>query len=175
MIRNIDDASLLYSVGTKLAYKINNRYYKGIHYVWVTDSFNSKDQPPTSNPCTIIKRYLEQISSGDRHAIEINNNKAGILRGAKAKLDAGIITKTQYKEIGSLVSCADYRAFFPILYIMETPKVLGKCKAVPVEERASDDSFEYKITDLANGEYQVIDFESVFSDLMRIADKKVGD
>lgn len=175
MSRNIDKAPLLFSVGTKLSYRINNRFYNGVHYVWVADSFNSKDQPPTSNPCTIIKRYLEQILWGDRHATEIYNNKAGILRGAKAKLDAGIITKNQFKQIGTLVSCADYRAFFPVLYIIETQAVRSKCEAVPVEDRASDDSFEYKITNLENGEYHILDFESVLSDLFSITDKKVGE
>lgn len=100
MGRHIDKTPLLYSVGTKLAYRINKRYYKDVHYVWCADSFNSKDQPPTSNPYTIIKRYLEQISSGDRHTKEIDNNVAGILKGAKAKLDAGVITKKQYTAMG---------------------------------------------------------------------------
>lgn len=175
MGRHIDKTPLLYSVGTKLAYRINKRYYKDVHYVWCADSFNSKDQPPTSNPCTIIKRYLEQISSGDRHTKEIDNNVAGILKGAKAKLDAGVINKKQYNAIRKIVSSSDYRAFFPVLYIIETSKVRHKCEAVPIKDRASDESFEYKIASLEEGEYQIIDFESVLSDLIPIADKGVGE
>lgn len=175
MSRRTIKAPLLYSVGTKLAYKINNRYYKGSHYVWCADSFNSKEQPPTSNPCTIIKRYLEQISSGDRHTVEINNNIAGILKGAKAKLEDGVIDEVQYEEIRALVSLADYKAFFPMLYIIETNKVRNKCNAVPTKDRASDDSFEYKITSLQNGEYHIVDFEPILSELIPIADRKVGD
>ena len=175
MARYTIKAPLLYSVGTKLAYKINNRYYKGAHYVWCADSFDSKKQPPTSNPCTIIKRFLEQICSGDRHTVEINNNIAGILKGAKAKFEDGVIDEAQYKEIRTLVSLADYKAFFPVLYIIETRKVQSKCNAVPIKDRASDDSFEYKIVSLQNGEYHIVDFEPILSELMPIADRKVGD
>lgn len=173
MSRNIDKTPILYSVGTKLAYKINKRYYGGVHYVWCADSFNSKEQPPTSNPCTIIKRFLEQISSGDRHTYEIDNNKAGILKGARAKLNAGVIDNRQYREIRNIVSVADLKAFFPVLYIMETSKVRHKCEEVPIKDRASDESFEYKITSLEEGEYQIVDFETVLIGLIKIADEGV--
>lgn len=97
----------LYSVGTQLAYKIAKRYYKNIHYAWCTTEFNSSKQPPTSNPATICKRYLEQITTGDRHTKEIENNIAGILKGAKAKLNSGVISKKEYNEIRSIVSAAE--------------------------------------------------------------------
>ena len=70
---DISKNPFLYSVGTELAYKIAKRYYNNIHYVWCTTEFNSLKQPPTSNPATICKRYLEQITTGDRHTKEIEN------------------------------------------------------------------------------------------------------
>lgn len=109
---DISKNPFLYSVGTELAYKIAKRYYNNIHYVWCTTEFNSLKQPPTSNPATICKRYLEQITTGDRHTKEIENNMAGILRGAKAKFDSGVIDKTVYNKIRNYVSGADYEAFF---------------------------------------------------------------
>lgn len=66
----------------------------------------------TSNPATICKRYLEQITTGDRHTKEIENNIAGILKGAKAKLNGGVISKKEYNEIRSIVSAAEYEDFF---------------------------------------------------------------
>lgn len=68
---NVKKNPFLYSVGTQLAYKIAKRYYGNVHYVWRTTKFNSLEQPPTSNPATICKRYLEQIATGDRHTKEI--------------------------------------------------------------------------------------------------------
>lgn len=164
----------LYSVGTQLAYKIAKRYYRNIHYVWCTTEFNSSKQPPTSNPATICKRYLEQITTGDRHTKEIENNMAGILKGAKAKLDSGVISNKEYNEIRSIVSAAEYEAFFPILYIVESKKVKDRCIEVAVGERASDDAIEYKIEDLKENEFKIISFRDILSGVVNIVDKKVG-
>ena len=165
----------LYSVGTQLAYKIAKRYYKNIYYVWCTTEFNSSKQPPTSNPATICKRYLEQITTGDRHTKEIENNIAGILKGAKAKLNGGVISKKEYNEIRSIVSAAEYEAFFPILYIVESKKIKDRYVEVVVEERASDDAVEYKIEDLKENEFEIISFKDILSGIVNIADKKVGE
>lgn len=102
----------LYSAGTQLAYKLAKRYYNNTHFVWCSTKFNMLQQPPTSNPATICKRYLEQITTGDRHSVEIKNNIAGILKGAKAKLNSGVIGKREFNKIRNIVAAADYEAFF---------------------------------------------------------------
>ena len=61
---------LLYSVGTKLAYRIDNWFYKGIHYVWCTDTFHSDRQAPTSDPRTIANRFLKQIASASSQSMK---------------------------------------------------------------------------------------------------------
>ncbi len=166
---------LLYSAGTQLAYQIAKRYYGNIHYVWCTTEFNSPKQPPTSNPATICKRYLQQITTGDRHATEIENNVVGILKGARAKLNSGVITKKEYNEIRSIVSAARYEYFFPVLYIVESRKVKDRCTEVVVQERASDDAVEYKIEDLKENEFEIILFEDILNGVIDIADKKIGE
>ena len=171
---DIEKNSFLYSVGTQLAYKIAKRYYKNIHYVWCTTEFDSLKQPPTSNPATICRRYLEQIVTGDRHTKEIENNIAGILKGAKAKLSSGVISKKEYNEIRSIVSVAEYEAFFPILYIVDSKKVKDRCVKVLLQERASDDAVEYKIEDLREDEFEIILFKDILSGVVKIVDKKVG-
>ena len=172
---DINKTPFLYSVGTQLAYKIAKSYYGNVHYVWCTTEFNSLQQPPTSNPATICKRYLEQIATGDRHTKEIESNIAGILRGAKAKLDNGVINKKEYNEIRSIVSVAEYEAFFPVLYIVESKKVKDKCVEVKVEERASDVAVEYKIEELKENEFEVIAFKDILSGVVDVVDKKVGE
>lgn len=166
---------LLYSVGTQLAYKIAKRYYNDVHYVWCTTEFNSQKQPPTSNPATICKRYLEQITTGDRHTKEIDNNIAGILRGAKAKLDSGVISAKTYNEIRAIVSVAEYEAFFPILYIVQSKKVKKKCKVVIDNSKASDTSIEYKIENLKDDEFETISFEDILDGIVNVVDKRVGE
>lgn len=166
---------VLFSVGTQLAYRIAKRYYGNVHYVWCTTEFHSLNQPPTSNPATICKRYLEQIMTGDRHTKEIENNIAGILRGAKAKLDSGVISKSEYNDIRSIVSAAEYEAFLPVLYIVESRKIKDRCKEVVVGDRASDTAVEYKIEDLRENEFKLISFKDILSGVVNIVDKRVGE
>jgi len=166
---------ILYSVGTHLAYKIAKRYYKNVHYVWCTTLFNDSKQPPTSNPSKICKRYLEQIKTGDRHTKEIENNIAGILRGAKAKFDSGIIDKKEYNEIRGIVSVAEYESFFPMLYIIESEKVKNKCVEVSIADRASDNAVEYKVENLTENEFEAIFFKDILDGIVDVVDKKVGE
>lgn len=172
---DVEKKPFLYSVGTQLAYKIAKRYYGNVHYVWCTTEFNSLKQPPTSNPATICKRYLEQITTGDRHTKEIENNVAGILKGAKTKLDSGVISEKEYDEIRSIVAVAEYEAFFPILYIVKSKNVKDRYVEVAVRERASDDAVEYKIEDLKENEFEIISFKDILNSIVNIVDKKVGE
>lgn len=175
MALDFNDNPFLFSIGTLFSYRINKRYYGDVHYVWCTTFFNDKKQPVTSNPQSICKRFLEQVISGDRHAKEIDDNKAGILRGAQAKLNAGVIDDAQYDEICKLVNLANYEDFFPVLYIIDAKKVGNKrCIEVDTKDRASDTSVEYRIFDLSEGEFVLLDFKNLLSDYMDTVDKKAG-
>ena len=169
---------ILFSVGTYFAYKIAKMYYNNVHYVWCTSEFDAEDQPPTSNPKTICKRYLEQIRTGDRHTNEINNNKSGILKGAKIKFEAGIINRTQYKEIRCLVNAAEYEAFIPVIYVISVDKIKNseiRCKEVAQKDRASNNSIEYIIEDLKENEFKIINLNKVLCDVMNVAERKAGE
>ena len=172
---DVKQTPILYSIGTHLAYKIAKRYYGNVHYVWCTTEFNSPKQPPTSNPSNICKRYLEQITTGDRHTREIENNITGILKGAREKLDSGIINEKEYNEIRSIVSVAEYEAFFPMLYIIRSNDVKNKCKEVSIENKASDNAIEYKIEDLRENEFDAIFFKDILDGIVEVVDKKVGE
>lgn len=165
----------LFSAGTLLAYKIAKTYYSDVHYVWCTTEFHSQSQAVTSNPLSICRRLLEISTTGDRHAKEINNNKAGILVGAKEKLKSGIITPSQYRKINNYVSCADYGAFLPVLYIIDSRKVKAKCIEVLPKEKASDSSIEYKIIDLHNEDFQILQFKDLLNGIININDREAGE
>lgn len=173
MSHRLDSIPVLFSVGTKLAYQINKFYYGDIHYVWCAENFDSLKQPPTSNPLTIMKRYLEICLKQDRHCYEITNNLAGILNGAKAKLDDGVITSEQREDIHRLITAARWDAFLPVLYIIPTHLVRSRCIDVPLKDRASNDSHEYKILDLKKEEFQVIDTDDIFKSLVRIPNELI--
>lgn len=119
--------------------------------------------------------WLIEIRTGDRHAKEIENNITGILRGAKAKFDSGIIAKKEYNEIRSIVSAAEYEAFFPMLYIIESEKVKNKCIEVSAADRASDSAVEYKVEDLTENEFEPIFFKDILDGIVEVVDKKVGE
>lgn len=166
---------VLYSVGTDLAYKISKRYYDNTHYVWCTTKFNSSVQPPTSNPQTICRRFLEQIKTGDRHAFEIDKNKSGILSGAHIKKKEGVITEEQFKEIRDIVSKAEYESFFPVIYIIYTDKVQHKCIEVEKFQCASDNSVEYRIEKLEAGEFDAILIKDMLHGIIEVVERKAGD
>lgn len=166
---------ILYSVGTYLAYIISRRYYGNIHYVWCTTKFNDLGQPPTSNPCKICRGYLEQIVTGDRHAKEIERNIMGILAGAEKKFNVGIIDKKAYNTIKETVSISEYESFFPVLYIIDSRKVEGKCREVPEADRASNHSVEYVIENLEESEFEIIFVKDMISGIVAPAEKKVGE
>ncbi len=169
---------ILFSVGSFFAYKIAKRYYNNVHYVWCACEFDSKTQPHTSNPKTICSAFLRAIKSGDRHDELIYNNKSGIIRGADAKLAAGVINEKQHREICQLVALADYDAFFPVVYVIPLEvfdDIDARCYEVPMEKRASDASQEYIISDLKSTEFTLIDMKSVLGDMFDVVDKKAGD
>lgn len=174
---DIDPTStpVLYSIGTLLACKISQAYYNNVHYVWCTTKYDSLSQPATANPQTIARRYLEQITKGDRHAVEIEKNIAGILRGAKSKLDQGVINKKQHKQIRDLVGQAKYESFFPVIYIIYSEKVKDKCEKVKEYDCASDSSVEYLITDLEEGDFNIINIQDTLFGVVKAVDKKAGD
>jgi hypothetical protein len=170
-----NNTPVLYSICTLLAYRISQQYYNKVHYVWCTTKFDSLSQPPTANPQTIARRYLEQVTKGDRHATEIDKNIAGILNGAKSKLSQGVINEKQYEDIRSIVANSWYEAFFPVIYIIYSDKVKDKCIKVNEYDCASDSSIEYKIVDLEESEFGIINLKDVTFGIAKAVDKKAGE
>lgn len=166
---------VLYSAGSKLAYRINKRYYGDIHYVWCTEHYHSNTQPLTSDPQSICNRLLQIAKTGDRHAVEIEGQKAGILKGAEAKFNTGVISDSQHKLICEMVNVATYSDFTPVLYVISGARVKDKCEVVDTKMKASDSSVEYLITELSKEDFQIIDFKQVFRDMIDIPDRKAGE
>lgn len=154
---------LLYSTCTMLAYKIAKDYYNNIHYVWCTESFDATLQPGTSNPRTLCTRYLEQIIKNDRHATEIKNNKAGILKGASEKIKQGVISQQQLDEISARVAYANNEDFYPVVYLINKKAVKKRLIIVNPSDAASNSSVEYIITDLKRNEFELIRIRDIIT------------
>lgn len=154
---------LLYSTCTLLAYRIAKEYYNNVHYVWCTEAFDAALQPGTSNPRTLCTRYLEQIIKNDRHAVEIRNNRTGILKGASEKLKQGVINEQQYKEIAAIVAYAKNEEFYPVIYLINKKAVKKRLKVVEKREAASDSSIEYIIDDLNHDEFEIISVKDILN------------
>jgi hypothetical protein len=114
----MEEPLILYSTNTWLAYMIAQRYYEAEHYVWCTPYFDprrfgDRDSavPPTSSPFEVYCSLAEEVSRRDRHSKKVEENRAGILRGANAKRQAAAIDEEQEKEIASIVSGGGGRRF----------------------------------------------------------------
>lgn len=166
---------ILYSVNTALAYRINSNYYRGIHYVWCTTTFHSQTQPSTSDPQAIANRWLQILSTRDRHAKEFNGNKVGILKGAEVKFNSGVINEYDYELIRQMVDIARYSDFYPALYLIHSDKVIFRCNEVPVVDKASDSSEEYRIDDLSESEFDVVEFKEINYNVVTVSEQVVGD
>ena len=168
--------SFYFSVGTRFSYMIDKYYYHDTHYLWCAPRFNDPFQPLTSNPLSIFKRYLKIAIQGDRHAHETADHLAGVLRGAQVQFENGIINEQQYSEIRQYVNLARYEDFSPVLYIIDITQINeSRRQLVDVSLRASDNSYEYLITDVSSDECQIIDGTSLISGFVSFHINKAGE
>jgi hypothetical protein len=147
-----------YSVNTRLAFEINEKYYGGIHYVWCCPFFFKSDHPASSTPRMIYNGLIQDIKSRDKHSAKIRENIAGILTGAAIKLEQRIINEKQYEAIERRLNHDWERAdFMPLIYVIPSKtKVDALIVEVPEEERAHPDSDEFKIEKLERRYFDVI-------------------
>lgn len=156
---------VLYSATTWLAYVIAQRYYRGEHYVWCTPHFDPRHDgwdesavPPTSSPCEIYRSLAEEVRRGDRHSAKIKENRVGILRGANAKRQAGIISAEQEQTIASIVELAQPRDFRPLIYVIPYAGAADRLREPPPEDKAHPLSAEYIADALPRQYFDVIEF-----------------
>ncbi|MEL7571319.1 MAG: hypothetical protein AAGU14_12260, partial [Eubacteriaceae bacterium] len=161
----IKAGTTLYSTGTLLAFKIAQRYYNNIHYVWCSTRFSfGFEQPESSNPSIICRNYLTSIATRDNHSSIIENNKLGILKGAAIKRKEGIINDRQELEIRAMTTEASFLDFMPVIYVINASNVLDKCKEAPVADRAAPHSIEYIIRELPRVDFDIINMKIILRD-----------
>lgn len=159
------DPLVLYSANTQLAYRINEHFYGQIHFVWCSAFFSAPsprsidmEMPPSSTPCDICRNYLEDISRHDLHSRGLQDNRAGLQRGLKAKLAEGVITEKQYRELKKIIGKSALNEFRPFLYVIPFEGVRDLAEPVPPLQRAHPFSPEYKIERLPRSRFDVLDW-----------------
>jgi len=160
---------VLYSTNTQLAYAINEIFYKGIHWVCCSPYFSTASVPefipkpaPSSCPCHIYQRFMEDIRGADRHSEKIKENKTGLMRGADAKLVEGVIDQAQYKTVSGMVDAATGRAFAPLLYVIPWSTVEKVVRTRATDSWANPSVPEYEITHLRRDCFDVANLCSMF-------------
>jgi hypothetical protein len=164
MLLSVADPLVLYSANTWLAYIVAEHFYGGEHYVWCTPDFGTQTQaaidqvaPPSSSPAEIYRSLHEDSRRGDRHSAKVNENKAGILRGAAIKRAGGVISDSQQHEIGSILEQASGRDFRPLLYVIPFHAVRSLAQRVPVAQRAHPLAREYIVESLRRDLFDVLE------------------
>lgn len=156
--------TILYSQATEISYKINQKYYNDVHYVWCAEEpLGDYLQAGTSDPIERCNRILTAIYSGDCHEHLIDENKKGIRLGALVKKKAGIITKEQEEEIIALLRSAELSDFSPVLYIIPFDRVKDILEVAPDSEKASLTSVEYIIRNLKRCQFDIIHFNDAIN------------
>lgn len=160
-MKNIEGEILriLYSAGTKLAYLLNQKFYGGLHYVWCAPAPDSDSvlggNPPTSDPWQICMDLAEHVRRADKHSSLIANNRGGLIRGASAREQQGLITSDTRKLIEEIVNAATFEQFKPLFMVMAYDDVKGLVQPVAIAERATALSQEFVIADLPRANFDV--------------------
>lgn len=159
-------ALVMYSTNTRLAFMINQKYYNQLHYVYCCPYFDPRsvsdlehNTPPSSSPCELFRDFTGEASRNDKHPKSIAVNKAGLQRGAVAKLDSHVITPDQHRDILEIIAGADAAEFRPLLYVIPFEIISAKIRPVPLEKKAHPFSEEYIIDELNRTEFDVVEFK----------------
>ena len=161
----MDDPLLLYSTNTWLACAIAERYYGGVHFAWCRPVYDGTraashiNIPPASSPVELYRVLREEVRRGDRHSELIKRNRSGILGGAEAKLDEGVITRTRFDEIQTIVETSHPREFRPVLFVMPFDAVRTLIVEASVRERAHPMSVEYRVERLPRNRFDMLELE----------------
>jgi hypothetical protein len=158
-------APVLYSTNVFLKFHINERFLKGVHYVWCSETFDSSKQghyvgsaltAPSSDPCAIYKQLLGDITRSDRHSAKLTEQKASLQSLAVMFESSGRITHDEAEEIIYMAEHATAQEWRPLIYVIPRDVVQAKLKLVSPAKRASI-GVEYIIEDLARNEFDIIE------------------
>jgi hypothetical protein len=153
---------VLYGTVTQLAFNINERYYRGLHYMWCTPCFDIDLKspvytvPPTSSPFQIYQTLAREVAAADLHSEKINANRVGIQRGALKMLERGVIDQKTAERIQNTAIVAPVASFRPLLCVISADRAHEHCTEVDITAMANPLSQEFIVEDLPRTAFDVI-------------------
>ncbi len=157
-------APLLYSTNPFLKLLVQERFRGNVHYVWCSESFDSRVQAPytaaslvprSSNPAEILEELQRAVASGDTHASKIIEARATFTNLANIWFGNGEVTADERDEIIYMANNSGLEPFRPLLYVIPRPAT-ARLMVVPPSQRAGI-GIEYIITDLQRSEFDVLE------------------
>ncbi len=158
-------ALILYSVNCYLKYHIQEKYRGGVHYVWVSESYDSRSRvapvtgpqpPPTSNPKDIYERLKLAVDEADEHDYKIIEQKGAIIARAIGWEAKGEISTSDKDEIVYIAENGPFKQWRPLIYVIPFAPVASRIETVPRGSRAGLGP-EYRIADLRRSEFDIIE------------------
>ena len=123
---------------------------------------------------TIASDFAKGIVTQDTHNEKIVGNIAGVLNGVNYMYRAKKISSKTRKSIIARLNSATFDDFYPMFYVIDTKKVNARIVPVPAKEGARASSPEYKIFDLQDGEFELIDLSEIVKAGKRIPTGRVN-
>ena len=153
-----------YSTNSKLAYRINEKFYQGFHFVYCTPYFEYDPDPlistpPSSSPKIIYQNLFREshiVDKGGRH--QITANKVGLKYGVEKRREVNIIDEDEAKDVIDIIDASEAIDFEPLLYIISHEKVKNKIMQVKTSDKANPFFEEYIIDKLTVSDFEIIEF-----------------
>ncbi len=149
-----------------MKYLINEKYRGNVHYVWCSESFDSKTLgtyvsgslvAPTSNPKDIFLDLKRAVDATDKHNAKINEQISALLaRAVKWEASGDISTSDKDDIIYMVNEPAYFKHWRPLLYVIPRAPVEARLQPVPAALCASLGK-EYILSDLRRDEFDLIE------------------
>lgn len=153
--------NFLYSVNSWIAYALGEEFFGDTHFVWCSEYFDPSQEskllgrspPPSSSPKEILAQLAKDVTSNDRHSAKIKSVREGLIKGIRVRLAAREITATAASIAEDVVNQAEIRDFEPVLYVIDRKAVASRLIIVPIADKATPFSSEFKIERLHRSEF----------------------
>ena len=114
--------------------------------------------PPSSNPSKIYISLKEEVHSQDLHSAKIEQNKRGLKAGAAHMLKSNVISEHEFGIITKMVDSSSIVDYRPLVYLIPKELVEGRIEEVDVDSKANPLSIEYRVLDLDECEFEIIEY-----------------
>lgn len=117
-------ATYYYGTIPVLAWILNHYFYGGVHYAWLAKEFlPPKPNPSSSNPHHIYGEFKDAWNDGDPWNSTVLTARTGMLRGVKAKRDAGVVKRWTATRLRIICQHVSVDLFYPIVYRVDVERI----------------------------------------------------